>query len=392
MMILKRTTMAPEGTKRELRIRLRERELLAELGSCALRTDSLDALLQEACRLMAEGLDTALCKILEDLPAENKLLVRAGVGWRDGVVGRAKLETGTGSPAGYALQTRQPVISNNLSEETRFRTPALILDHGVERAINVIISNGVPFGVLEADSRRPGAFSEDDVAFLQAAANLLGVAIGRHRKEAALRKALETQALLIREADHRIKNSLQLVASLLTLQRSRLTDTDAADALADAIARVRAVAQAHRALHRSSDLRTLAFGQMLRDICSHTGQLNPAISIECTAEDELEIDAERAIPLGLAVSELLTNAIKHAYPEGQPGTVQVTATTDNGHLEITVSDQGVGMSPESGERATMGATIVRSLAKQVGAELRLSTALGHGSSIVLRMPRQGGAG
>ncbi|MBV8402207.1 MAG: GAF domain-containing protein [Acetobacteraceae bacterium] len=380
--------MAPEATKQELRVRLRERELIAELGSFALRAESLDVLLHEACRLVAEGLGTSLCKILEYLPAEDAFLVRAGVGWKEGVVGHAKLESGTGSPAGYALQGGQPVISNKLSEETRFRTPRLILEHGVERAINVLIANGVPFGVLEADSRRPGAFSEDDVAFLQAAANLVGVAIERHRKEAALREAMEAQALLIREADHRIKNSLQLVASLLTLQRSRLSDPDAAQAIGDAIARVRAVAQAHRALHRSSDLRTLAFAQMLQDICSHVGQLNPAVAIECVAQEGLELDAERAIPLGLAVSELLTNALQHAYPEGQSGTVRVTAGIENGYLKLSVTDQGVGMKPDYEERTTLGATIVRSLVKQVGAELSVSTQPGQGSSAILRMRQQ----
>jgi two-component sensor histidine kinase len=379
--------MTAEDTEGELRLRLRERELLAELGSCALRAEDLDTVLQHASRLVAEGMGTTFCKVLEYLPDENQLLVRAGVGWKEGVVGHAKLDADTGSPAGYALQSGQPVISNNLAEEMRFRTPSLMLEHGIERAINVLITDGFRFGVLEVDSRRSGAFSEDDVAFLQAAANLLGVAIERHRKEAALRKALDTQVLLIREADHRIKNSLQLVASLLTLQRSRLADADAVQALDDAIARVRAVAQAHRALHRSSDLRTLAFGQMLRDLCNHAGQLNPAVAIECVTEDGLDLDAERAIPLGLAVSELLTNAIKHAYPEGEPGTVRAAAVLVGGDLEITISDQGVGMSPEREGSANLGSTIVRSLAKQVGAVLRISTAIGRGSSVVLSMPR-----
>jgi two-component sensor histidine kinase len=382
-----------EDTERDLRFRLRERELLAELGACALKADDLGVLLQEASRLVAEGLGTSFCKILEYLPQENQFLVRAGVGWREGVVGHAKLDAGTGSPAGYALQSGKPVISNRLSEETRFRTPPLILEHGIEGAINVIISSGGhEYGVLEADSSRGGGFSEEDIAFLQAAANLLGVAIERHRKEADLRRALEVQTLLIREADHRIKNSLQLVASLLNLQKSRLSDADAAGAINDAIARVHAVAQAHRALHRSPDLRILAFGQMLKDVCNHVGQLNPAVTIECAAEDELELDAERAIPLGLAVSELLTNAIKHAYPEGQAGTVRASAVRTGPHLEIQITDEGVGMPPGQEGRATLGAAIVRSLAKQVGAELNTWSEPGRGSSTILRLPQQVGAG
>lgn len=383
--------MASEDTERALRVRLRERELLADLGACALKTENLDALLQEASRLVAEGLNTGFCKVLEYLPDENQLLVRTGVGWRDGVVGHEKLDAGTLSPAGYALHSGQPVISNQLSEETRFRTPPLLLEHGIEGAINVIISSdGNGFGVLEADSRRAGGFSEEDIAFLQAAANLLGVAIERHRKEADLRHALEAQRLLIREADHRIKNSLQLVASLLTLQRSRLTDADATAALNDAIARVQAIAQAHRALHRSADLRTLAFGQMLHDLCNHVGQLNPALTIECTAEEDLELDAERAIPLGLVVSELLTNAMKHAYPEGQPGTVRASAVLANGYLEVVIADQGVGMPPGCDQTNSLGATIIRSLAKQVGAELRVSSEQEQGATALLRLPAQTG--
>jgi two-component sensor histidine kinase len=384
--------MASEDTERELRLRLRERELLAEIGSCALKAEDPGVLLQEASRLVAEGLGTGFCKVLEYLPQEDQLLVRAGVGWREGVVGHAKLDAGTGSPAGYALKTGMPMISNRLSEETRFRTPALILEHGIEGAINVIISSdGHDFGVLEADTRRADGFSEEDIAFLQAAANLLGVAIERHRKEADLRRALEAQTLLIREADHRIKNSLQLVASLLNLQKSRLTDADAVGALNDAIARVHAVAQAHRALHRSPDLRTLAFGQMLRDLCNHVGKLNPAVTIECAADDDLELDAERAIPLGLAVSELLTNAIKHAYPEGQRGTVRAGAVRTDDYLEVTITDEGVGMPPSDQGRPMLGVAIVRSLVKQVGAELNTSSEPGRGSSAVLRLPQQSGA-
>src|SRR5207248_1322652 len=138
----------------ELGRRLRQREHLAELGACALKTGELDELMNEACGLVATGLDVGFCKILEYLPAENRLLVRAGVGWRDGVVGHAKLDAGMASPAGFALHTGLPVISNQLSTEERFRTPALLLEHGIERAMNVIMrGEEAVFGVLEADSR-----------------------------------------------------------------------------------------------------------------------------------------------------------------------------------------------------------------------------------------------
>jgi PAS domain S-box-containing protein len=171
----------------ELRLRLRQQEILAELGTAALRANAPESLFQEATRLVALGLETAFCKVLEYRPSEDQLLVIAGVGWRDGVIGHTRIGADLASPAGYALKTARPVISNSLAAEARFQTPALLIEHGIQRAINVIIrSNDEHFGVLEADSRHPGDFETQDLAFMQAAANLLGLALDRNRTETAL--------------------------------------------------------------------------------------------------------------------------------------------------------------------------------------------------------------
>jgi len=88
------------------------------------------------------------------------------------------------SPAGYALRTGKAVISNHLENEERFRTPELLVEHGIRRAMNVILQgDNSPFGVLEVDSRSEGEFSESDIVFLQGAANILGMAIERQRME-----------------------------------------------------------------------------------------------------------------------------------------------------------------------------------------------------------------
>nr|WP_294503535.1 ATP-binding protein [uncultured Rhodopila sp.] len=171
----------------QLRLRLRQQEILAELGTLALRGGQPESLFQESTRLVALGLETMFCKVLEYRPDEDQLLVIAGVGWRDGVVGHARIGADLASPAGYALKTGKPVISNSLSAEGRFQTPALLVEHGILRAINVIIRcNDAHFGVLEADSRHRGDFEPQDLAFMQAAANMLGLALNRRRTEAAL--------------------------------------------------------------------------------------------------------------------------------------------------------------------------------------------------------------
>jgi PAS domain S-box-containing protein len=209
----------------------------------------------------------------------------------------------------------------------------------------------------------------------------------RRLREDRLREAAEARELLVREADHRIKNSLQLVGSLLTLQRSRLSDPDAIAALDGAISRVMAVGEAHRALHQSSDLRHVALDEMLRDLCAHVGALNPAVTFRAACPAALKLDTERAIPLGLVVSELLTNAAKHAYPLAS-GEVRITVSVADAWFEIVVADAGVGIAATASPRGRLGSTIIRALAGQIGAEMDVTSAPGQGTSTRLRVPRR----
>ncbi|MBP2302416.1 PAS domain S-box protein [Azospirillum picis] len=191
----------PRRLAEDLARRERQQDLLARFGMTALKSTDIAALLQVATGLCAEGLGTGLCKALEwsrGPDGEDRLLVRAGVGWQPGVVGRRFVEADLASPAGYALKTGQPVISNDLADEKRFHCPRLLAEHGVKRAINVIIQGeGTPFGVLEVDSREDGRFNAADAAFLQGVANLLGGAIDRARVEAAYHERTEQQTLML---------------------------------------------------------------------------------------------------------------------------------------------------------------------------------------------------
>src|SRR4051812_13369507 len=163
--------VAPEqggSAAEELAYRLRQQQLTAEYGRFALKTHNIAALLQEATRVCALGLQSEFCKAMEHLPEEGQLIVRAGVGWKPGVVGEARIGADMESPTGYAFRTGKPVISNHLSAETRFRTPHILREHGIKRAINVLVQGeGAPYGVLEVDSPEEGRFTEADLAFLQ---------------------------------------------------------------------------------------------------------------------------------------------------------------------------------------------------------------------------------
>src|ERR1041384_1986635 len=118
----------PDLIGRALRLRIRQQELLAQLGVLALQGTSFIEMLNHTARVTAEGLEAEYCKVMEYIPREKRLLVRAGVGWDEGVVGHATVGADLDSPAGYALRTGKPVISNHLENEQRVRTPEVLIE------------------------------------------------------------------------------------------------------------------------------------------------------------------------------------------------------------------------------------------------------------------------
>lgn len=173
--------------QQELISRSEQQAALAELGQQALATTDLDALFQEATSVVADHLDTDYCKVLDLLPDGERLRLRAGVGWQDGLVGNATVGTDDDSQAGYTLRSDDPVIVEDLATERRFSGPDLLVDHDVTSGISVIIgSHDDPWGVLGTHDTEFRAFTEYDVDFVQSVATLLASAIERERYEREL--------------------------------------------------------------------------------------------------------------------------------------------------------------------------------------------------------------
>ncbi len=378
-----------EVTERALRLRIRQQEILTELGVLALKGTPFGDLLTETAKLASEGLQAEFCKVLEHLPAEHCLLVSAGVGWPPGVVGSAKVGDDLGSPAGFALRTGKPVISNHLENEERFRTPELLITNGIRRAMNVILQgDGKPFGVLEVDSRSEGEFDEHDIAFLQGAANLLGMAIERQRIEANLRASLDQREVLLQEMNHRVKNSLQLVASMLHLQAGSSDDEAVRHQLRDASSRITAIARAHQRLYRSDQVRSIDLAAYLVDLCGDLEASTGERQIQVAVPGPVEIVTDRAIPVALVVTELVTNAAKYAYADGETGIIEVELGHDqDGRIQLSVADNGAGLPPGFDAKSSkgLGMRITRILASQLGAELQLRPRAA-GTEFVLIMP------
>jgi len=382
-------------TSRALRLRIRQQELLAELGVLALQGTSFIEMLNHTARMTAEGLGAEYCKVMEYIPAESRLLVRAGVGWGEGVVGQATIGADLASPAGYALRTGKPVISNHLENEQRFRTPDLLIEHGIRRAMNVILQgDGSPFGVLEVDSRSEGEFGEHDIAFLQGAANILGMAIEQQQYQRKLQAALDRHQILLKEVNHRVKNSLQVVSSMLHLQASAAGDPVLSDHLTEASTRISTVGRAYERLAYNADYENIGLVSYLREVIHDLETAVAPCKIQLEAPQEIQFAADRAILVALIINELVLNAGKYAYPNSTDGLIWVRLVrTEKNRFLVSVRDEGtglpVGFDPAISKR--LGTRLINALAKQLGAELKRPVSI-VGTNFTLLIPLDTPAG
>ncbi len=365
----------------EFTARLRQQELVAGFGMFALKAAELTPVLAEACRVASAGLQTGFAKVLRFRPDSDDLLIIAGIGWRPGVIGHATLGARLSSPAGYALRTGEPVLSNNLGKEDRFQTPELLVEHGIHSAINVAIDaadSSLPFGVLEVDGTARGEFAAADTAFLQSLSGVLAAALVRHETEQAKDALLREKDLLMLEVHHRVKNSLQLVRALLQLQARSASD-ETRTQLEAAAGRIMTISAVHRHLYEGGSATRTDAAAYLRALIGDIQAMvdAPENHREITVQaDPLSLSADQTTPLGLITSELVANALKHGT-----GRVLVSLSSVPGGLQVRVEDEGPGFPPDFAPRlsGSLGMRLVTALAKGDPAQaLVIDQSAGHG--------------
>jgi signal transduction histidine kinase/FixJ family two-component response regulator len=162
---------------------------VAALGQFALVSSDLNALINQALILVSQTLDVEFCEVLELLPDKNGLVLRAGSGWKNGSVGSVIVGVERDSQPGYTLGSGEPVVVEDFKNEKRFKPTPFLAEHGVVSGVTVAISTSqVPFGVFGVHSSRPRIFTGEEVHFLLAVANVLGMVVERNRTEANLQK------------------------------------------------------------------------------------------------------------------------------------------------------------------------------------------------------------
>jgi light-regulated signal transduction histidine kinase (bacteriophytochrome) len=229
------------------------------------------------------------------------------------------------------------------------------------------------------------------------AAAVDGVALRQGRTIAELRgkgrdlaEALEQKDLLAREIDHRVRNSLQIVASVMLLQSRAVADEDAKAAFQDTYARVMSVARVHNSLQASED-QQVDLGETLRQLCGDLtqGVLSRNDMVQVEADDGLMVSSTIAVALSLIATELVTNAIKYAYPGDRSGPVSLTLRGDApDKLTLTVCDEGEGLPADWDTRQRkgggLGMRVVRALLKQIDGELEVEPNRQQGACFTIR--------
>jgi PAS domain S-box-containing protein len=332
---------------RELRIRASQQEAVARLGERALIEADLQKFFDEAVETVAKILDVEMVKILELVPGDAELLLRAGVGWHPGLVGAAHVTTNRESQAGFTLASGGPVILENLAAETRFSGPPLLHEHGVVSGLSTPIAgrDGRAYGVLAAHTARRRKFNEYDVSFLSAVANVMAGAIQRRQLD-------HRQELMIRELRHRSGNLFSQLLALFsqTARNSRTVE----ELVTKYEARVLALANAHR-LITEGGWRSAALQELLNNL------LAPFLDRISFSGPDVFLEPDPTFGLSMALHELATNAAKYGSLSQRPGRVEITwrvERTDRGlTLLLNWTERG-GPEPKPRRRPGFGSKLI----------------------------------
>jgi PAS domain S-box-containing protein len=213
-----------------------------------------------------------------------------------------------------------------------------------------------------------------------------------HRVEsrtAELSAALKEREVLLQEVHHRVKNNLQVISSLINIQMRQMADPGARAALEECRTRIAAIALIHEKLYQTKDYASVPFSEYARNLAAnvfHATGISPASVALSVDIEPIFLPVDKAIPCGLILNELITNALKHAFPGNRSGAIHVELRASAGRMLLAVTDDGVGMPPgfDSAKSKSLGMQLVATLVRQLDGEL--STARDHGTAFRITFP------
>ena len=209
----------------------------------------------------------------------------------------------------------------------------------------------------------------------------------RKLAEAQINASLKEKEVLLKEVQHRVKNNLLMISGILSLQLDRVKDEESKGAFITSMNRIKAMAKIHTTLYQSETYSLINFKgymeELVRDLLRSYG-FSPEDMI--AAIDDISMDIDTAIPVGLIVNELVSNAVKHAFPGGRKGQIAISMTAEDSRIILSVSDNGVGFAPHTDYRSigSVGLSLVHQLVEQINGGIERTG--GEGTKFVITFP------
>ncbi len=370
-----------------------ESERLAALRSYDILDTPAEAAFDDVTRMLA-----AVC----EAPVALISLVDEGRQWFKSEVGLGIKETPLDvSVCGHAILQPGLFIVPDTRADARFACNPLVTGEPYLRfyaGAPLVGADGLPLGTLCVLDYRPRDLTQEQKDTLSMLARTVMTQLDLRRSLAAQSRLLAEKEMLLEELNHRVKNSLQITASLLGLQAREIKDPEARRQFAEASGRIGAVALVHERLNRSEASGRVEVGQYLRDLCADLERcfVTPdRLGSIGVAAEHVELAIEQAVPLALIVNELVTNAFKYAYPDPRAEAVVAVSlrVVEGGAVTLEVEDRGIGLAESfDPEQSTgLGMRLVLALAGQLGGELSYER-LTPGARFTLRLPLAAEAG
>ncbi len=385
----------------------RQQSALAKFGSFALGERDLQLILVEASRVCVTCFGVSYTCIYRYRSEENDLIVEAGVGWDQGVIGHTISRADGSSPHGRAFISRTPVICDDLAADPSFVLPRMYTRHGIVTTLDVLIVNdyqpiGVPYGVLEVASTTQQNYDHYDIEFMTGIANIVAAAVDTSNRSAALRfsavrlqemdddrermkrskialldekrRIVNEQSMLVQQVQHSVRNNLQLVYAMLGKQLQITADAAGKAGISAIARRVMTLSQLYQHVVHNGSSQVIDLSTYLSSMCANfeslEGDRNPQVTLRCHAEPVI-LDLDSLTVVGCVVSELIAGAYAHAAPDS-PRTISLALhpgpSGDYATLKFSVDSDAVSVATHDNQH---DAELVRRLLQQAGGSATL---------------------
>jgi len=296
---------------------------------------------------------------------------------------------------GDVVRQRQAILVNNFSAPNPLKKGYPAGHARLHRFLSVPIIVGGKIVAVAGVANKEADYTTADTHQLTLLMDSVWKTVDRLKAEAALRESLAEKEVLLKEIHHRVKNNMQVISSLLKMQATYVKDEQDRLMFKESEERIRSMALVYNKLYQSADLASIRLQSYVEELVTHlmhSYNLSPARVETRLMVEDIGLPLDLAIPCGLIINELITNALKHAFPDGRHGRIDVRIQTAGGdQLELAVSDDGIGLPAgfNAATSPTLGMELVQTLVKhQLGGRVELEG--GVGTRVKVIFPITGG--